>query len=258
MVDLRMSAAVWMRNVTVYRHTWVRNILPNFFDPLLYLLGMGLGLGAYMANGLDGTEYVAFIAPGLMAAAAMNGASFEATYNIFIKMNFARLYDAYLTTPADLADIAVGELLWATTRSLLYGCAFLGVLAGLTAAGFPILTSWGALLAPLAIALIGATFALIGMLFTSLIDVIDLYSYYFTLFLTPLFLFSGIFYPITRFPHGAEIAWWTPLYHAVRLTRGLCQGPLGWEHLVDALWLATVAAVLLVAVPRRMRRRMVT
>ncbi len=256
-VDLRMSAAVWMRNLTVYRRTWVRNILPNFFDPLLYLVGMGIGLGAYIEEGMGGRAYVAFIAPGLMAAAAMNGASFETTYNVFIKLHFGRLYDAYLGTPAAVQDIVVGELLWAVTRALLYGLAFLCVLGGLTVAGWPILTSPAALLLPFEVALVGALFALIGLTYTSLVDTIDMYSYYFTLFLTPLFLFSGIFFPVSRFPAGEMVAWCTPLYHAVRLARGLAQGPLGAEHAISAAWMAIVAAVLLAIVPGRYRGRMV-
>ena len=256
-VDLRMAWAVWMRNLTVYRHTWVMNVLPNFFEPLLYLVGMGVGLGAYVASGLEGKDYLTFIAPGLMTAAAMNGASFEATYNMFVKMHFAKLYDAYLGTPVEVVDIVVGELLWAITRALVYGLAFLAVLLGFTEAGYPLVTSPAAVLLPLVLALTGALFALIGQLFTAKVTVIDLYSYYFTLFLTPLFLFSGIFFPVTRFPYGAEIAWFTPLYHTVRLTRGLAQGPLGTEHAADLAWIVAVVAALLWAVPRSMRKRMI-
>jgi lipooligosaccharide transport system permease protein len=256
-IDLRLAFAVWMRNFTLYRHTWVRTILPNFFEPLLYLVGMGIGLGAYLQQGLDGRVYVAFIAPGLLAASAMSGASFEATYNVFIKMNFARLYDAYLGTPAQMQDIVFGELLWAVTRAMLYGLAFLSVLAGLTVFGYPILTSPAALLLPLAIAIIGAQFALVGFLFTSFIKSIDFYSYYFSLWISPLFLFSGIFFPVDRFPAGATIAALTPLFHAVRLSRGLAQGPLGTEHAVSAGYMIAVVMVLLVIVLRRFRRRMV-
>jgi len=255
-VDLSMAWAVWRRNVTVYRRTWLMNILPNFFEPLLFLVGMGLGLGAYLQGGLGGRAYVAFIGPGLMAAAAMNGATFETTYNMYIKMHFVRLYDAYLSTPAQLPDIALGELLFALTRSLIYGLAFLAVLAGMTAAGYPILTSpWAALL-PLAVLLIGTLFGLIGEVFTSIVKVIDLYSYYYTLFLTPLFLFSGIFFPVDRFPYGPEIAWFTPLYHGVRLCRGLAQGPLGWSHLVSTVWMLAVSAALIALLIPLLRRRM--
>jgi len=256
-IDLRMAHAVWMRNVTVYRRTWVLNILPNFFEPLLFLVGMGIGLGAYLEQGMRGPAYVAFLGPGLMAAAAMNGASFETTYNMFVRMNFARIYDAYLGTPAAVQDIAFGELCWAVTRALIYGVAFLLVLVGLTLAGYPVLTSpWAASL-PFAIALTGLSFALIGQAFTSVIRAIDLYGYYFTLFLTPLFLFSGIFFPVDRFPYGEIAAWCTPLYHAVRMMRDLSQGPVGMRTVVSIVWLIALSAALFPFVVRRMRGRMV-
>jgi lipooligosaccharide transport system permease protein len=256
-VDLRMALAVWLRNLTVYRHTWVMNILPNFFDPLLYLVGMGIGLGAYLGQTVNGRDYIAFIAPGLMASAAMNGASFETTYNVFVKMNFHNLYEAYLGTPAEPEDVVIGELLWAVTRALIYGLAFMTVLAGLTLAGRPILVLGpGLLLLPPAIAMTGLLFGLIGLAFTVVIKTIDLYSYYFTLFITPMFLFSGIFYPVSRFPSGEAIAWWTPLYHAVRLCRGLSYGELDGRLAVSAAWIAIAIVVLLVTVPGRYRRRM--
>ncbi len=255
-VDLGLALAVWRRNVAVYRHTWRTNILPNFFEPMLYLVGMGIGLGGYLTGGRDPESYVAFIGPGLMAASAMNGASFETTYNMFVKMHFAKLYDAYLSTPAQLQDVAFGEALFAVSRALLYGIGFLVVLGSLTLAGYPILTSWGALLLPFAMVLVGALFAAIGQTFTASVRTIEMYSYYYTLFLTPLFLFSGIFFPVSQFPHGETVSWFTPLYHGVRLCRGLAQGPLGVEHLVSAVWLLVAAGALGLLVPRLMRRRM--
>jgi len=261
-IDLGMAWAVWQRNATHYRHTWITNILPNFFEPLLYLVGMGIGLGFYVEAGSDGASqfpggFMAFVGQGLLAAAAMNGSTFETTYNMFVKLNFAGTYDAYLCTPAQIQDIAFGELLWAVTRSLIYGFGFVVVLGGMTLAGFSIITSWWALALPVAIAAIGAMFGLIGEGFTAKIRVIDLYSYYYTLWLTPLFLFSGIFYPVERFPLGAEIAWWTPLYHAVRLCRDLCTGTITSATAVDAAWILTVIAVLMWWVPRAMRTRVV-
>ncbi len=256
-VDLRLALAVWHRNLVVYRHTWKRNILPNFFEPLLYLVGMGYGLGAYLGERIGGTDYLSFIAPGLMVAAAMNGATFETTYNMYVRMYYARLYDAYLSTPAQMADVAVGELLWAITRALVYGVAFLVVLAGFSVAGHPLLRGpWPALL-PLEVALVGAAFGALGELFTALIRHIDLYSYYYTLFITPLFLFSGIFFPPARFPHGETLAWCTPLYHAVRLARGLAQSTPGTAELVSAVWLVVFTLGVFALVPGRMHRQLV-
>lgn len=256
-INLTLATAVWRRNFTAYKRTWLLNILPNFFEPVLFLVGMGIGLGFYVGRGMRGQDYLAFIAPGLMASAAMNGASFESSWNMYIKMNFSRLYDAFLATPARMQDIAFGELMWATTRALIYGGGFLVVLIGFNLAGRPIITSWGVLLVVPALALIGAMFALMGQWYTTLIKTIDLYSYYWTLFLTPMFLFSGIFFPVTDIPYGGTIAWFTPLFHGVELTRALTAGPLRWENLGNTAYMIAVVAVLMFAVPRRMSLRMV-
>ena len=254
-IDLRMAFAVFMRNATDYRRTWWLDILPNFFEPVLYLLGLGIGLGYYMREGLEGKDFIAWLAPGLTASAAMNGASFETTYNMFVRMTFAKLYDAYLATPAQIQDIAFGELLWAIVRAMMYGVVFLIVVSVMSLFGTSIVTSPWALLLPVMLALIGAMFALIGQLYTSCIRVIDLYSFYYTLWLTPLFLFSGIFYPVDRFAHGEEIAWFTPLYHAVRVCRGLSHGEVTTSMWGSVVWMAVVSLVLLRVVPWRLRRR---
>lgn len=253
-----MARAVWLRNFTMYKHTWATSILPNFFEPFLYLLGMGVGLGAYMSQGLSGQDYIAFIAPGLVASAAMNGASFEVTYNVFVRMHFAKLYNAYLATPASIEDIMAGEILWAVFRSLVYGTIFTLILGLYTLIGYPIITQKTVLLLPFVLALIGAMFAAIGLVFTALVKSIDLFSYYFTLFLTPLFLFSGIFYPVSRFPHGDAIAWFTPLYHCVRLCRGIMQGPLTIEHSVSVIWLIGVTWLLYRLMPRLIRKKLLS
>ncbi len=254
-IDLGAATSVWWRNVTVYKHTWVKNILPNFFEPLLYLIGMGIGLGYYVGAGIESSDYLAYIGPGLMAAAAMNGAVFEVTYNMFVKMYFARLYDAYVCTPAQIQDVAFGELMWAVTRSLIYGFGCFVVLVGLTFYGYPIITSWTAVFLPVVVIMIGCLFGLIGQLFTASIKTIDLYSYFYTLFVTPLFLFSGIFFPTSRFPYGDEIAWFTPLYHGVRIARAFASGNITTEMWVSCAWIVVVCAVLFALVPRRLKKR---
>lgn len=259
MIDISwtQAVAVWRRNLTVYRRTWTMNILPNFFEPLLYLVGMGVGLGAYLGEEVGGMTYVAFITPGLLASAAMNGAVFETTYNVYVKMHFGRLYDAFLASPAQVQDIALGELLWAVTRAMIYGVAFLAVAGALTAAGLPLLSAPTAWLLPLVALGAGALFASIGLLFTAYVRSIDLFSYFYTLFYTPLFLFSGIFFPVDRFPYGEQVAWFTPLYHVVRVSRALAHG--GWDasHTVSVLWVLVATALCFAAIPGRLRRKLV-
>ena len=127
-VSLPHATAVWRRNASMYRRVWMLNILPNFFEPVLYLLSIGIGVGAYIDQ-MAGTSYAAFLAPGLVCVAAMNGASFEVTYNIFVRLNFEKQYDAMLTTPIQPDDVLAGEVLWAMTRATIYGACFFVVIA---------------------------------------------------------------------------------------------------------------------------------
>ena len=254
----RAVYTVWMRNLMTYKRNWVTNVLPRFFEPLLYLLAMGFGLGGYLSGKMGGaSDYLSYMAPGLVAVSAMNGASFETTYNMFIRMNFENLYSAYLATPCRVQDIILGEILFAITRAVLYAGSFVLVLFVFQLFGFHPISSWRVLFAVPALMLIGGLFAVIGAAFTSLIKSIELYAYYFSLFLTPMFLFSGIFYPVTRFPYGEQIAWFIPLYHAVRLMRGIMQGPWQIEQAVSLVWLCVVTVIFYSVVPKFLGKKLV-
>jgi lipooligosaccharide transport system permease protein len=207
---------------------------------------------AYLQQ-IEGIRYIDFIAPGLVATAAMYGTSFEVTFNCFVKMKFGRVYDATMATPLSVEDAALGELLWGTTRSLIYGVVFLAI-----ASAFGVVHSWLALLAPFAIALIGMMFSVIGLSFTAVIPVIDYFTYYWTLFMTPMFLFSGIFFPLDRFPEWFQgLAWIMPLHHAVNLMRALTlTGDLEAAALA-ALWMGVLTAALFVLPLNLLRRRLV-
>jgi lipooligosaccharide transport system permease protein len=244
---------MWLRDLTLYRRAWKRTVLPNFFEPLLYLLSIGFGLGLYVGTKILGVKYALFLAPGLAAAAAMNGAIFETTYNVFVKLRFAKLYDAVITTPLEPEDVAVGEIMWAVTRSLIYGSSFLVVMGALGYIRSPL-----AILAPLAVVVIGTAFALVGMLFTALVPDIDLYSVFFTLFITPLFLFSGIFYPVQNLPQALQpVVWFSPLYHAGVLLRSLTLTGDIEAAALNALWMLGLALLLFAPVVNLLRRRLV-
>jgi lipooligosaccharide transport system permease protein len=254
LISFRAAWRIWERNLRVYKKSWKYVLVPNFFEPVFYLLGLGVGLGAYVAEGAAFPGgYVAFIAPGLVAGAAMNGASFETTYNVFVKLNFDKIYDAMVTTRVNMEDVALGEILWAITRALLYGGIFL-----LITLFFGVSLSLWLLLAPLAIMLTGYCFAAIGLAFTSVIKNIDFYIYYFTMFITPSFLFSDIFFPVEdRFPDWlVTVAHWTPLYNAVQLMRGLASGEVA-GLLFPVLYLLTLGTALSVFAIIRMRRRVI-
>jgi lipooligosaccharide transport system permease protein len=249
--SLPAAARVWRRDLRVFSKVWKKALLPQFFDPLFYLLAMGFGLGTYLAT-VNGIPYKQFVGPGLMASAVMWAATFETTWNIFFKMEETRLYDTVLTTPVEVQDLVLGEAGWAATRATIYGTVFTVVVAL-----FGLIDSAWAVLAPLFLALGGACFAMLGLTFTSLIRSMDFYSFYYTLFITPLFLFSGIFYPLDKLPDWVGVvAWFTPLYHLVEITRSLALGPDAATIAGNALWLVVVIVALFVVPVRAMRRRL--
>ena len=251
-VSPRFAAAVWRRNATMYRRTWRWNLLPNFFEPVLYLVSLGVGVGAYISD-MAGLSYVEFIAPGLVCVAAMNGASFEVTYNTFVRMNYEKTYDAMLTTPIQPADILAGEVSWAVTRASIYGVCFFLVIVVAGLAPLP-----SALWVLPVIPLTGLLFSALGLAFTLRIGIIEVFSFYFTLFLTPLFLFSSVFFPLEE---RLSSSWlWVaevfPLLHPVRLARMAFRGEVSALVWWDLLYIVIVSGLLLVYTGRRMRRRL--
>jgi len=246
--------AVWRRNFALYRRTWKMNLLPNFFEPVLYLVSMGIGVGAYIQE-MGGTSYIAFIAPGLVAVAAMNGASFEVTYNAFVRMNFDKTYESMLTTPIQPEDVLAGEILWATTRATIYGGCFLLVIAAMG-----LVSPTRALVALPLVPLTGMLFAAIGIAFSLRIPNIDLFSFYFTLFLMPLFLFSDVFFPLRERLDGIwlQVAELLPLLHPVRLMRTAFGGSFSTQVLLDLAYILLLSALLLWTAARVTRHRLST
>ncbi|HXK26448.1 MAG TPA: ABC transporter permease [Myxococcota bacterium] len=251
-VSLPHALSVWWRNASMYRRTWKANILPNFFEPVFYLAAIGIGVGAYIQE-MGGTSYVRFLAPGLICVAAMNGASFEVTYNVFVRLTWEKTYDAMLTAPIEPDDVLLGEVLWALTRAGIYGGAFFIVVAAFGYAPLP-----RALLALPAIPLAGLLFASLGIAFSLRVTKIDFLSFYFTLFLTPLFLFSDVFFPIKERLSGPwlVVAEVLPLLHPVRAARAAFNGTLGWQTLWDVVYVLVVSAALLALARRTIRRRL--
>lgn len=246
------ALAVWRRNFAMYRRTWMLNILPNFFEPVFYLLSIGLGVGSYVSH-MGGLSYAAFLAPGLVCVAAMNGASFEVTYNIFVRLTFEKQYDAMLTTPIEPDDILAGEVLWAVTRACVYGGCFFVVIAAFGLAPLP-----RALLAIPVIPLAGLLFAAIGVAFSVHIPTIELFSFYFTLFLTPLFLFADVFFPLAErlSPGWLWVAEALPLLHPVRLARAAFGAPVRPVLVWDVAYVLLLSTVLLAFAARGVRRRL--
>ena len=216
------SRALVRRSAVASRRTWLA-FVSGFFEPVFYLVAMGQGLGSLIGTlpGPDGRpiSYAAYIAPGLLAASAMNGAVFDATYNVFFKLKYNRLYDAVLATPLGPVDIALGEIAWALIRGALYALGFLSVMAA-----FGLLTSpWALLVLPAAL-VVAFAFAAVGMAATTYMRSWQDFDLV-TLAILPMFLFATTFYPLSVYPRWLQVAVeMMPLFHAVELMRGLTTG----------------------------------
>lgn len=252
MLTQRGALLLLERNVTAYRRQWLA-FLSGFVEPFLYLLSIGVGVGELVGKvpGPGGSlvSYREFVAPGMLAAAAMNGAIFDTTFNFFVKLKYQGVYDAMLATPLTPGDIAAGEVSWSLTRGGVYALAFL-----VTMVGFGLVRSWWAVLALPAAILIGFAFAGAGLAATS-------YMRSWTDFdlvagvMVPLFLFSGTFFPLSRYPDWfAWIVRATPLYQGVALIRALSFGAIDWSTPLHALYLAALGAVCTRHAGRRLAR----
>lgn len=247
-----ISTRAWLvfrRNLIVFRKTWLTNIGFNFVEPLLYLAALGFGLGIYVEQ-IQGLPYVQWIAPGLIASSAMWATAAETTYDSFVRMNFGKVFHAIAATPIHLDEVVAGEMLFGTFKSVLYGTVFLLVISLVGLVKSP-----AALLVPLVLVFSGMAFAVLGMSWTGLVPKIDHFSYFFTIVITPMFLFAGIFFPLEGMPMMVQrLAWFTPLYHTVQLVRSLVLGQLTatlWWH---ALWLL-LFTVLTFQIPIALTRR---
>lgn len=242
----------WQRNAYIFRRIFPESIAVNFLEPVIYLLAMGLGLGAYLRT-LGGLPYLVFVATGLVSTAAMFGATFECTYNAYVQMYYEKAYDGVITTPLNVEDVVVGEILWGATRSVLYGTVFLVVVWM-----FGVVRSPLALLIPALFLLSGLMFSVIAMTFTAVNPSIDYFTFYFALFITPMFMFSGVFFPLDALPAWVKTAaWLTPLSHVVNLSRGLALGELTAGHLRDVVWMLVVTAGAFPLPVVLMRRRLI-
>ena len=249
----RLSARwfpVWQRNFLVWRKLALPSILGNLADPLIYMLGLGYGLGSMLPE-VAGTSYVAFLAAGTVCASTMNAATFEALYSAFSRMHVQKTWEAMLNAPLELEDVMLGELIWAATKSLLSGCAILTVIFVLGLSHSPL--ALGVL--PV-ILLTGLAFAALGLIVNALAPSYDFFMYYFTLFITPTMLLSGVFFPREQLPvlvQGLTEA--LPLTHAVQLVRPLLQGQVPANALLHvAVLLAITAVAFLVALVLTRRR----
>jgi lipooligosaccharide transport system permease protein len=249
-----MTAALRIldRHMTVFRRTWLSNVVYNCIEPLLYLGSMGFGIGAFVSE-MKGLSYIQFVATGMVASSAMFAATFECTYGSFIRLHHQKTFQAMLAAPLTVRDVIWGEALFGAVKTVCFGSAILLVITLLGQVG----SVWALAILPF-LALPGLAFSFLALAFTGYISNIDYFNYYITLFITPLYLFAGIFFPVDSVPGWlAWAVWLNPLYHVVEVCRALSLGWLSESLLIHAGLLALLAAVAAWLAVRLMEKRLI-
>lgn len=242
---------VWQRNFLVWRKLAIPSILGNLADPMIYMLGLGYGLGKLLPE-VGGVSYIAFLAAGTVCFSTMNAATFEALYSAFSRMQVQRTWDAILNAPVSLDDLVLAELVWAASKSFLSGLAILAVIWALGLTSSP-LSLW---VLPL-IFLVGLSFGGLGLIATALAPSYDFFMYYFTLFITPMTLISGVFFPTDQLPPWlAAVGGWLPLAQGVALIRPLLAGEWPADPALHVGVLLATSAVAFAIALRLTRRRL--
>jgi lipooligosaccharide transport system permease protein len=242
---------VWRRDMESWRKYYRSSLVGALGEPILSLIAIGYGLGKFVD--LGGVSYPEFLAPGILASAAMNAASFEATFGSFTRMTEQKTYDAILATPIGIRELVAGDILWAASKAVLSGVAVLVVAA---CAGL-VHSAW-ALLLPAVALLIGVVFGAMGLLVASRAKAYDFFTYYFTLVITVMYLFSGVFFPIESLPPWVRVvAWGMPLTHAVTIVRACMAGRVGPVLLLHAGVLVLMLALAYALAVRGVGRRLI-
>jgi len=253
LLQIDISPLVWKvfrRHLIVFSRNWKVNISFNFFEPLLYLAALGIGLGAYV-HPIEGVPYLNYLAPGLIASSAVFATAYECTYGTFIRMEFQKTFHAMVATPVSMDDVIAGEILYGVFKSILYSLVILAVIFALGLVKSP----W-TLFIPCVMFVGGTLFAILSIIWTGLVPNIESFNYYFSLVMTPLFLFSGVFFPLTGMNIIIQkIIWISPLYHLVNITRGLILGRVGISLVWDLIWMAA-AVLILLPVPFYLMRKL--
>ena len=240
---------VWRRNFLVWKKLAAPSILGNLADPMIYMLGLGYGLGALLPD-VGGVSYIAFLAAGTVCFSTANSATFESLYSAFSRMHVQRTWDAIMNAPVELDDVVLAELVWAASKSFLSGLSILVVVWALGFSHTP-LSLWVIPIVPV----IGLCFAALGLAVTALASSYDFFMYYFTLVITPMAMLCGVFFPMDQMPELLQnIALLLPLSHATLLVRPLLLDEVPQNivlHLAVLLSYAAVAFYVAVVLCRR-------
>ncbi len=243
---------VWLRNARVWRKHIRASLIGNLGQPFLFLLAMGYGLGRQIPE-IKGLTYLQFIAPGLVTSAVMYSAAFETTYGSYTRLSTQRTFEGILMTPVSVEALSMGEIFWGATKGLISGIIMLGALPLFGLMPSP----WTSVLIPV-LFLEGIFFASLGLIMTTLARDYEFFNYFTSLIITPLFLFSGIFFPIDAMnPTAQKVLYILPLTHAVSLSRMLCYGRIQSSGALSFLIIMSLAILSAYAATVLMRRRLI-
>jgi lipooligosaccharide transport system permease protein len=245
--------SVWYRHMRVYTRNLVSNGLPPFLEPVLFLLGVGMGLGTYISQEMEGMSYINFLGTGLLMTAAMFTSAYECTFGTFIRLEFEKVYDGMLAAPITVNNLIVGEILWAGTKGLFFTFAVMVILTLFGIVHLP-----QCLLAPPVGFLTGLMFATLSLWVTSFVKTINHFNFYLTGIISPMFFFSGVVFPVSNLPPSVRfIAEIVPLTHAVRLARAACTSHYQLGLLLDLAYIVAFIGIMGLLAIRRLRGRLV-
>lgn len=248
----RRIYGVWLRHVRVYSKNLFSNALPPFLEPLIFLVGIGLGLGQFIGT-MNGTPYIQYLATGLMVTSAMFTAAFECSFGTYIRLEFDKVYDGMLGAPMSVHDLLIGEMLWAGTKGFVFTSSVMVITTV-----FGIVPLRSVMLAPVLGFLTGSMFAALGYLMTSIVDNINQFNFFFSGFISPMFFFAGVFFPVENLPAFIRpITELLPLTHPVRLMRGLAGGELGWQHAFSVVYIIGLTVLVGAWGIHRLKRKLV-
>lgn len=244
--------SVWLRHVRVYSRNLISNALPPFLEPLVFLVGIGLGLGAFIDQ-MEGLPFIEYLASGLLVTAAMFTAAFECTFGTFIRLEFDKVYQGMLGSPITASNLIVGEMLWAGTKGFTFTLS-----VALIVAAFGILSPMRILIAPLIGFLTGLMFASLSLLITSFVKTINHFNFYFSAFISPMFFFSGVVFPVENLPAVTRpVTEALPLTHSVRLVRAFAFLEFEAIHLWDLAYIVLFIGLIGSLALTRLRKRLI-
>ena len=245
---------VWYRHMRVYTKNILSNGFPPFLEPLIFLVGVGLGLGKYITEPMGGVRYIEFLGAGLLVTTAMFTSAFECSFGTFIRLEFEKVYDGMLAAPMTVNNLIIGEMLWAGSKGLFFSFAVLCILSAFRIIALP----YG-LLAPLVGFLTGVMFASLSLLITSFVKTINHFNFYFTGCISPMFFFSGVVFPIANLPAFVRpLAEILPLTHSVRLVRAICSNSYRPFLLLDLLYIIAFIILVGFCAIKRLKKRLVS